>query len=259
MYRLHLIHWKMDEADGLTRVLEDAGYRVKVESDRGNAILRKLGEQRPHAVLIDLSRMPSYGRDIALAIRMNKTTRKVPIVFVGGEPAKVGKIKRLLPDAAYAGSDGLIGTLAEVIENPPEAPVVPKSLLSGYSGTPLLKKLGIRANSCVSLLGAPDEFLAALGSLPKGVRLIKGLRDGSDLVIYFAESRGQLVHDLDALKDSMADKGGLWIAWPKKTSGVVSDLSQPEVRSLGLSTGLVDYKVCAIDSTWSGLKFAKRR
>jgi CheY-like chemotaxis protein len=259
VYRLHLIHWRTDEAEKRARKLEDAGYKVVVECDQGNAILRKLRKNVPDAVVIDLSRMPSYGRDVAVGIRMGKTTRNVPVVFVEGEPGKADKIKQLLPDAAYARWDSIIESLDEVIENPPQNPVVPKSLLAGYSVTPLAKKLGIKAKSLVALIGAPNGFEKTLGKVPEGVEVIRDLGCSSDLIIYFVKSRSDLVDNFDNLKGSLADKGGLWIAWPKKTSGMISDLTQAEVRSLGLSCGLVDYKICAIDSTWSGLKFAKRR
>jgi CheY-like chemotaxis protein len=254
-----LIHWKPDEATDRVKELEKAGYEVVLNSGQGNAILRKLRENPPDLVVIDLSRMPSQGRDIAVGIRMGKATRRVPIIFVEGEPEKVNRFKKLLPDATYSTWNSVLERLDQVIKNPPKDPVVPKSILAGYSGTPLTKKLGIKANSRVALVGAPVDFERTLGEVPESTRLIRGLGNESDLIICFVKSQKELLDTLERLKTSMAQKGGLWLAWPKKTSGIVSDLTQTDVRSLGLSNGLVDYKVCAIDATWSGLKFAKRR
>ena len=129
---------------------------------------------------------------------------------------------------------------------------------AGYSLTPLPKKLGIKENSVVALMAAPSDFLKTLGRLPEGTTLHANPRAKRDLTIWF-------VHSLKALRVAiprMAEasrQGGVWIAWPKKTSALAGDVSETEVRSLGLAAGMVDYKICAIDQTWSGLKFALRR
>lgn len=127
---------------------------------------------------------------------------------------------------------------------------------AGYSGTPLPQKLGIKAGSSVALVDAPRGFEATLGALPDGARVRRGAR-AADLVVWFVTSR----RDLDGRVARIAGLtwAGLWIAWPKKASGVASDVSEDVVRRVGLASGLVDYKVCAIDATWSGLKFARRK
>lgn len=138
---------------------------------------------------------------------------------------------------------------------PAVAPRVP----AGYSGTPLPKKLGIKAGQTVLLLGAPDGFESTLGSLPEDVRLVSRSARPVELVILFAKSRADLAKCFPASVKAMAEGGGLWISWPKKASGVLTDLTENDVRGTGLKSGLVDYKICAIDETWSGLKFARRR
>jgi CheY-like chemotaxis protein len=259
MFRLHLIHWRPDEAGGRIDQLKKQGYRVEVEHEQGNAILRRLKADPPDLVVIDLSRMPSHGRDIAVGLRISRTTRNVPILFVEGKPEKVRGIQLLLPDASYLGWDEALDNLDRLIENPPENPVVPKSILAGYSGTPLPKKLGIKKDTLVTLVGAPSGFEDTLGQLPAGATLTRQIEGKSDLIICFVRSRKELLDQLEGCKGLMAEKAGLWLAWPKKTSGISSDLTQMEVRSLGLASGLVDYKVCAIDAVWAGLKFAKRK
>jgi hypothetical protein len=129
--------------------------------------------------------------------------------------------------------------------------------MAGYSGTPLVKKLGIKPASTLALLSAPDGFARQLVGLPKDVRLSVRAAGTPDLVVWFVTSRRDLESRVATIAELM--QSGLWIAWPKKASGLKSDLREDLVRSAGLAHGLVDYKVCAIDDTWSGLKFARRR
>jgi hypothetical protein len=129
--------------------------------------------------------------------------------------------------------------------------------MAGYSGTPLPEKLGIRPGARIRFLAAPDGFAAALGPLPTGVRITA--RGPADVVVFFTERRAELGRRFVALARGLDRAGGLWIAWPKKTSGVSTDLDGNAVRQIGLAAGLVDNKVCSIDETWSGLRFVVRR
>ena len=127
---------------------------------------------------------------------------------------------------------------------------------AGYSGTPLLKKIGIKPAHRIVLTNTPGGFREELGSLPRARRVIKdGSPEPADVIIFFAKNHGTLLAGLPKLKGRMALNGMLWAAWPKKASGVDSDLSEDLVRRAGLSHGLVDIKVCAINEVWSGLKF----
>jgi hypothetical protein len=209
-------------------------------------------------VVIDLSRVPSQGRDLGLHLRKYKATRHVPLVFVGGAPAKVTRIRELLPDAVYTTWDDIGTALPAAIENPPADPVVPESTMAGYSGTPLPKKLGIKPNSTVALHGAPAGFEGTLGELPEGVTVTRGPVAVAEVTLWFVTSEEDLVAGIETMFPA-AKNGGLWIIWPKKASGVVSDLSQTMVRRTGLNAGLVDFKVAAVDATWSGLRFTQRR
>ncbi len=253
---MRLVHWNAGEARQRAATLREAGYTVN-HSTITPETLRELRRSPPDAVVIDLSRIPSQGRDVALGVRGSKATRRVPIVFVGGDTEKVASIKTLLPDAEYTTWRRIRGSLRRAIARPPAEPAVPESNLAGYSGTPLVKKLGIKAGYRVSLVGAPRGFEKTLGRVPDGVRLRHRLGP-ADLIIWFAKSRADLDRRIAAMAKKVGD-GGMWIAWPKRASGVASDLTQNEVRRIGLSNGLVDYKICAIDATWSGLKFARRK
>jgi hypothetical protein len=140
--------------------------------------------------------------------------------------------------------------------------------MAGYSGTPLPKKLGIKPGARLGLVGAPDDFAETLGGLPDGVSPVRVARGTArfDVIVCFARSSKELARDLPALPARLDPAGGLWIAWPKKSAkksakklaGLATDLTEAEVRARGLATGLVDNKVCAIDDTWSGLRFVVR-
>lgn len=128
---------------------------------------------------------------------------------------------------------------------------------AGYSGTPLVKKLGIKPATSLALLGAPQGFLEQLEDMPGDVRTVRKLDGAPELAIWFVRSRREVEGRMPEVSGAMGQ--GLWVAWPKKASGVATDVTEDIVRAAGLANGIVDYKVCAIDFTWSGLKFARRR
>jgi hypothetical protein len=134
MERAQLIHWNTSQAKDRAERIRAAGYEVDYERLSGSALLRGLGKNPAAAVAVDLSRLPSQGRDIALLIRKRKTTRCVPLVFIGGASAKVERIKDLLPDAVYAPWERIGDSVKEAIVNPPADPVVPKSQFAAYAG-----------------------------------------------------------------------------------------------------------------------------
>jgi len=129
---------------------------------------------------------------------------------------------------------------------------------AGYSGTPLPRKLGIREGSRLMLVEPPADVAAALGVLPPGVELVEADASAVDVAVYFALDAAAVRGRFAALAASLQPAGGLWIAWPKRSSGVPTDLDENLVREIGLAEGLVDNKVCAIDATWSGLRFVLR-
>jgi hypothetical protein len=130
---------------------------------------------------------------------------------------------------------------------------------AGYSGTPLVGKLGIKPGARLGLIGAPNGFDDTLGELPAGVDVRRRLGGRPfDVIVAFFTRRGELERRLAPLAGALTPAGGLWIAWPKRASGVPSDVTENVVRDLALAAGLVDNKVCAVDQVWSGLRLVYR-
>lgn len=130
--------------------------------------------------------------------------------------------------------------------------------MAGYSGTPLPKKLGIKENFRIALINAPRSFRPELGVLPRNTQIVRDLTDPLDLVVLFVDRETNLARQFPAVAESLSAAGMIWVAWPKKSSGVKTDLAFENVQKIGLDCGLVDVKICAIDDVWSGLKFVYR-
>ena len=256
MARVLLVHWNDAEAEQRLAQLRRLGHEAALLKRGGMPPLRALARRPPDLILIDLSRLPSQGGAVAIALRQRKATRSVPLVFLGGEPEKVARQRALLPDAAYAEWRGIRTALRAAAKPRAEKPLVPGTM-AGYSGTPLPRKLGLAPGRSLALLGAPPDFEETLGALPEGGALVP--RGPADVSVLFARSVAELRGGFAAGVRRMGERGRLWIAWPKQASGLASDLTQQGVREFGLARGLVDFKVCAIDATWSGLCFVRRR
>ena len=130
---------------------------------------------------------------------------------------------------------------------------------AGYSGTPLAKKLGIKPLARVSLVGAPTGFEQELEPIPDGAKIARKLGASSDVIVFFTTKHAELARRLPELAAALDPAGGLWIAWPKKSSGVATDLAFENVQLAGLDLGLVDNKICAVTEIWSGLRFVVRK
>ena len=199
--------------------------------------------------MIDLDRRPSEGRSIGVALRRYTATRPVPLVFAGGEDDQVERVRNLLPDATYTPWGSIRSAVGRA--KPAATPVVPGTM-DAYSQTALEPKLGVRDGTTIRLIHAPDGF-------EKALLRAQPVQDVADLVLLFARDSGDLKRDFATAKRAIAPGGTLWICWPKKTSQLASDLTQVSVRRYGMDRGLVDFKVAAIDDTWSGLRFARKQ
>jgi hypothetical protein len=257
LYRIRFIHWKPSEAEERVSLLDMTGFEVEFEPF-SNEVMQVDRKSPPEVLVIDLNRLPSQGRDLGIAYRTYKGTRGCSIVFVGGDPRKVDAIRKILPDAIYTTWLKIEDAVNLAISNPTIDPVIPSSRMQGYAGTPLPKKLGIKKDTVVALIGAPEGFENTLGEIPSGVRLRKNARGNSELTLWFITTQKEIIQRIGKM-GLRAGNGGLWIIWPKKASGLSSDLTQNVVRQTGLDAGLVDFKIASIDDTWSGLRFTIRK
>jgi hypothetical protein len=251
------VHWKDAEGRERARELRAAGLRVDYAED-AVAALRAGKARPPDAFVIDLSRLPSHGREMAWALRESAKTRAIPLVFAGGEPAKVARLRAELPDATYADWPGIARAIERALAAPLRAPVVPKRE-HYYGSKPLAAKLGLAAGATLALVAAPAGFERVLGPLPEGAVLKHGLRGRADLALWFVRTERELERALPRWKRTVEGGTRLWVAWPKKGSSVETDLSGERVRTAPHAQDLVDYKICALGDDWSGICFGKRR
>jgi CheY-like chemotaxis protein len=257
MTNVLLVHWNESEAKERARALKALGYKAKILFDPEKPNLAEIRERPPELFLIDLSRLPSQGREIAGHFRRAKATRNVPILFVGGDAERVKTARKLIPDAEFAVWGEIRSVIKRAIKNAPRNPAVPSAIAS-YSASALPKKLGIRDNCSIILINPPNQFERKLNPLPPYTKLVDDPKN-ANVAILFAMSLAELARDFRLLAKALPERSALWIAWPKKASAVKTDLDGNIVRELGLADGWVDYKVCAIDETWSGLCFARRK
>lgn len=256
MPKIRFVHWNAEEAEERAAKLRALGYQVVYEETRAPSFIREVRELRPAAVVIDLGRVPSQGLSLGLTLREQKTTRQIPLVFVGGEPEKVDRVKKLLPDATFAGWTGIERALKRALSKPP-VEAVRRRRFDAYSGVALVAKLGVREGTEIRLIRAPKDFDQALTGLPPSAAVRRGTGKRGAVNLWFVTKSSDVESGISKMIDC-AEGGGLWIVWPKKASGVKSDVTQLVVRKVGLAAGLVDYKIASLTDVWSGLRFTRR-
>jgi hypothetical protein len=243
-------------------LIEKAGFRVDAPPLKPSGGAKQLRVNLPQLFVIDLDRLPSHGREIGVWLRQSAATRHIPLVFAGGAPEKVEPIRKELPDAVYTGwssAAALKKVLRQAMKDRPIAPIQPSSHMQRYAGSSLVKKLGLPRDSDTALIAAPGDFPETLGDIPDGCRLQTRITPQSRLVVWFVRSRRELEAAVEQLCLQLRSGASAWIAHPKQTSRYRADFNQNDVRAVALAMGLVDYKVCAIDADWSGLKFARKK
>jgi hypothetical protein len=252
-----LVHAHKAAGAACAKELAGFGYRSVQRRWSGPEIARAKADP-PAAVLIDLSRAPSVGRDVAIAMRSHRALLTVPFLLVDGAPEVVANLRKFLPDAVVSEGRRIKTSLAGVLKRqPPGARLL--SVFAAYEGAPLAKKLGIKTGSVVAVRDAPRGLKAKLGELPAGARLITHGKAPRDLTMWFVHSRDVLVGEISAMKHH-GSSGSLWILWNKNASSDADlKLTQPIVRKAGLNAGLVDFKIIRVDDDWAGLRFTVRK
>jgi hypothetical protein len=258
---VRLISWNDELAQHRAKKIAKLGYNVEASSLHGSsAFITHIRNLNPAVVAIDLDRLPSHGREVAIVLRGSKTTRHTPIVFAGGIDEKVARLQGELPDAIFTSWEGIRGALKKAISSPPLDPVQPTPHMQRWHDSPLTRKLGISANMKVALIGgAEDGMEEILGELPEGASLSERIVAGTNLVLYVVHSLHELDAALDQAQSRLPQGASFWIIHPKTAAKLHVDFNQNDVRELALGRNFVDYKVCSVDAQWSGLKFARRK
>jgi CheY-like chemotaxis protein len=258
MGRVRLFHSKAAEAAAAVDTLQAAGFVVDYQEKFHPEALREMRQSPPEAVVIDLSRLPSHGREVAIALRGNKATRLIPILFVGGAREKVEVVRQTLPDAAYCAPASMVAALRKCLDDRPQNPVVPQQMMDRYQGRTTAQKLGITAGSKVAVLNAPRDYARVIGDLPERVEFDEESTAGCAVTIWFVEDPETYLAALPKMR-RLAQNTKLWIAWPKKAARKDSLLNENLIRDMAIENGLVDYKVCSVNATWSGLCLALKK
>jgi hypothetical protein len=248
---VRLFHSKAEEAEALVTLMTEAGYNVYYPGEREASPFAKIKALEPVAVVIDLSRLPTQARYVGTEIRRHKGLRHIPIVFVDGDEVRVQQARAVLPDAVFTKQSLLKDALAKL--KPVSDPVVPAgSILSDRTTA---EKLGIKANARVALIRPPIDYARVIGSLPGGAELEEDPRDVLPLSLWFVSDSDEFLESLRAIR-KLAAKSRVWVIYPKqaaKKKKADDGLTQNLIREAGRSVGLVDYKICAVDETWTGL------
>lgn len=254
---VRLIHQRAEEAAERVQLVESEGLQVQYEALASTPLFRSIDAAPPSAIVIDLDRLPSHGLHYGVALRRRKTTRLIPLVFAGGLPEKVEKVRAMLPDAVYCDWDSAARAIAQAIRSAPAHPVVPPEMPLSKPGRATVNKLGVKPGMAVVLIDAPRHAESLLEPLPKGAEILAPPAKG-DLFVWFARDPAEFQNSVASIFRK-ASPSPVWIAWPKQTSSQFTGLTQNMIRQSAIDLGWVDYKICSIDETWSGLLFRPRK
>ena len=244
-----LVHWRVAEAKPLITLLERAGYEVHYGGDQKPIRVSQLKQFPVVAAIIDLTRMPSYGKYWAAELRAT-SMKHLPIVFVEGEPEKIAGVKAALPDATYTTQAKLLAVLKKL--KPVANPVQPSRMMA--STRPNVLKMGIKPDMRVAVFDAPAGYAKVIGALPQGASFAEESSD-ADVTLWFVREIDAYLTGLRKMR-TLAVKSKLWVIYPKQQKGKTVAIAQADVRKSAIAVGLVDYKICSVDETWTGIAFA---
>ena len=259
MALIRLVCWNEELAAERASFLKKAGLTVDGSPFDPAGMITRLRENPPALMLIDLDRLPSHGRAIAIMLRTSKSMRHIPIVFAGGAEEKVARVRAEVADGIFTDWAKAAQTVKNTIKNPPVTFVQPAPYMQQYAGSRLVKKLDLKAGMKAALIGAEDGFIELLGDLPEGVELQSRVTAQTKLVLWFVRASHEIAAAFELACARMPEGCSLWIIYPKKAGRYRVDFNQNDIRVTGLDFGVVDYKICAVDADWSGMKFARRR
>jgi len=254
MRLVRLVCWNAELAKEHARLLARPGWKVDASPFNPSGVVRQFRDNPPAVLVLDLDRLPSHGREVGTMLRDSKSTRHIPLVFAGGAPEKVARVRAELPDAVFTSWEKIGEAMDRALRDAPAEPVRPTPHMQRFAGVSLARKLGLKPAMQVAMLGAPDGFEDLLEGAVAG-----GLTRQSQMALWFVRSRRELEGEMPYLSARLPEGCGLWVIHPKQSGQYRVDFNQNDVREAGLAVDLVDYKVCAVDADWSGLKFGRRR
>jgi len=257
--RIRLVCWNAELAAERARVLTKAGFGVDASPFDPAGMITRLRENPPSLMLIDLDRLPSHGREVAVMLRTSKSMRHLPIVFAGGVEEKVARVRAEVPDAVFTEWAKVAAAVSRAFKNPPAVVAKPVPHMERYAGSRLAAKLDLKSGATAALIGAEDGFVELLGELPEGVELQSRITPKTKLVLWFVRASHEIAAAFEVACAGMPEGCSIWIIFPKKAGKYQVDFNQNDIRLTGLEAGVVDYKICAVDADWSGMKFARRR
>ena len=214
-------------------------------------------ENPPDALVIDLTRLPSHGREVAIYLRRTKYARHIPLIFVDGEQEKVEATRGLLPDATFVNRKHLGAGIRAACAKRVGDPVLPPGIMQRYSSRTVAQKLGIREGSTVGVIDPPRDYAAVIGELPADAVLVEEPASPQSVTLWFVRDPRAYYAGLRRMA-GMAQRTKLWIVW-RKGGAARSHLTDKEIREQANEAGLVDYKICAVSAQWSAMAFARRK
>jgi CheY-like chemotaxis protein len=250
---ISLTHWKAGEAKPLIALLEQAGYTVHYAGDRKPMRMTELRKLNPVAAVVDLSRMPSYGKYWAAEVRAS-SLKHLPILFVDGDAEKVAQVKAALPDATFTSRDKLVDALKRA--KPVSNPVAPSRMMASTRSVAL--KMGIKPGQPVAVFNAPPGYPKIIGVLPEGAKFEEEPKEPAPVAVWFVRELDAYLSGLREMR-KLAAQSRLWVLYPKQKKGKRSGITQFDLRESAIQAGLVDFKICSVDETWTGMAFAVKK
>jgi hypothetical protein len=259
MPRVRIVHWKAPQAGPLIEACPACGFEVEYDDIKFAELAKIIRAKPPDALAIDLTCLPSHGREAATYLRRTKYARRIPLIFVDGAPEKVEAVRRQLPDAKFTTRKRLGASIRMACaKGVPADPVVPPGAMGRYGSRTMAQKLGIREGSTLAVIDAPRDYAAALGALPEGVEIAEDPASAQELkqvTLWFVRDPREYEAGLRGMR-AIAGRTKLWVVWRK---GVKGGLTDRKVREAAIEAGLVDYKICAVNEQWSAMAFAGRK
>ncbi len=239
--------------------LQEAGFKVDSSRLNTSRVIGTIKENPPAAIVIDLDRLPSHGRAVAAALRSSASTRGIPIVFAGGIEEKIAAAREELPDAVFSQWKGAATAIRRALKTQSANPVKPRPHMERYTGSGLARKLGLQTTILCALIGAPEGFEETIEGLPEDFAFQSRIAADTKLLIWFVRTSAEMVFAAERASLRMPIGASVWIVYPKRSGSLRCDFVATDVRESALAVGLVDYKICAVDDDWTGMKFARRK